>query len=125
MSTLNDKHKRECSSCFNIIRETEKSIECLTCGKWFHALTTCIDSFDSKIRNTIEVCQKCLANALPFQTLDDLDYEFTVNGNIVSEEDMDKLRNLKFNPFDASNNIALSENNANIDNRSKINCEYY
>ena len=71
------------------------------------------------------MCQKCLANALPFQTLDDLDYEFTVNGNIVSEEDMDKLRNLKFNPFDASNNIALSENNANIDNCSKINCEYY
>jgi hypothetical protein len=87
-----------------------------TCGKWFHALTTCIDSFDSKIRNTVKVCQKCLANALPFQTLDDLDYEFTVNGNIFSEEDMDKLRNLKFNPFDASNNIALSENNANIDN---------
>jgi hypothetical protein len=49
------------------------------------------------------VCQKCLANALPFQT----------------------LGNLKFNPFDASSNIALSENNANIDNRSKINCEYY
>ena len=96
-----------------------------TCGKWFHALTTCIDSFDSKIRNTIKVCQKCLAKALPFQTLDDLDYEFTVNGNIFSEEDMDKLRNLKFNPFDASNNIALSENNANIDNHSKINCEYY
>jgi hypothetical protein len=38
---------------------------------------------------------------------------------------MDKLRNLKFNPFDASNNIALSENNANIDNHSNINCEYY
>ena len=90
-------------ACYNIIRETQKSIECLTCGKWFHALTTCIDSFDSKIRNTIEVCQKCLANALPFQT----------------------LGNLKFNPFDASSNIALSENNANIDNRSKINCEYY
>jgi hypothetical protein len=71
------------------------------------------------------VCQECLANALPFQTLDDLDYQFTVNGNIVSEEDMDKLRNLKFNPFDASSNIALSENNANIDNSSKINCEYY
>ena len=125
MSTLNDKYKTECSSCFNIIRETQKSIECLQCEKWFHARTTCIDSFDSKIRSTIEVCQECLANALPFQTLDDLDYEFTVNGNIVSEEDMDKLRNLKFNPFDASNNIALSENNANIDNSSKINCEYY
>ncbi len=32
---------------------------------------------------------------------------------------------LKFNPFDTSNNIALSENNANLDKSSKINCEYY
>ena len=38
---------------------------------------------------------------------------------------MDRLRHLKFNPFDTSNNIALSENNANLDKSSKINCEYY
>jgi ASC-1-like (ASCH) protein len=31
----------------------------------------------------------------------------------------------KFNPFDTSNHIALSENNANLDKSSKINCEYY
>ena len=28
---------------------------------------------------------------------------------------------LKFNPFDTSNNIALSENNANLDKSAKIN----
>jgi hypothetical protein len=34
-------------------------------------------------------------NILPFQTLDELKYQFTVlSGNNVSEKDMDKLNNL-------------------------------
>ena len=67
-----------------------------------------------------------LAYSLPFQTLDDLDYEFTVlNGNNASEQNMDELRQLKFNPFDTDSNIALTENNANLSHSSKINCEYY
>ena len=80
----------------------------------------CIKPFDSNIGNTIDVCQICLKNALPSQTLDDLDYEF-----VLSKENMDRLNLLKFNPFDTNNNIALSENNANLDNLNKINCEYY
>jgi hypothetical protein len=72
------------------------------------------------------VCQKCSANTFPFQTVDDLDYELNIlNGNNVSEENMDRLKHLKFNPFDTNNNIALSENDANLDNLTKINCEYY
>ena len=75
--------------------------------------------------NTVEVCQKCLANNLPFQTLDDLDYELNVlNGNNVNEANMDRLKPLKFNPFD-TNNIALSQNSTNLDDPTKINCEYY
>ena len=67
-----------------------------------------------------------LTNILPFQTLDDLEYQLTVlNGNNVSEKDMDISNNLKFNPYDASNNIALSGNNTNLENSSKIDCEYY
>jgi hypothetical protein len=67
-------------------------------------------------------------NILPFQTLDELNYQFTVlNGNNVSEKDMDRLNNLKFNPYlkDTSSHIALSENNTNLENWSKIDCEYY
>ena len=72
------------------------------------------------------MCQHCLANSLPFQSLDDIEYQFTVSKGInISEEEMDRLMHLKFNPFDTSNNIALSENNANLDKSSKINCEYY
>ena len=67
-----------------------------------------------------------LAYSSPFQTLDDLDYEFTVlNGNNASEQNMDELRQLKFNLFDTDSNIALTENNANLSHSSKINCEYY
>ena len=74
-------------------------------------LSTCIKSFDPNIGNTIDVCQKCSANTFPFQTVDDLDYELNIlNGNNVSEENMDRLKHLKFNPFDTNNNIALSKN---------------
>ena len=66
----------------------------------------------------------CLKNALPFQTLDDLDYEYNVlNGNNISKENVARLKLLKFNPFDTNNNIALSGNNANLDNPNKINCQ--
>jgi hypothetical protein len=66
-----------------------------------------------------------LTNILPFQTLNDLEYQFTVlNGNNVSEKDMDRSNNLKFNPYDASSNIALSEKNTNLENSSKIDGEY-
>jgi hypothetical protein len=125
MSTLDSNQKKNCCSCLKIIHKTQKAIECLTCAKWFHAVSTCIKSFDPNIGNTIDVCQKCVDNTLPFHMLDDLDYELNVlNGNNLSEESMDRLKHLKFNPFE-TNNIALSENNANLDKPTTINCEYY
>ena len=111
-----------------MIQEKQKQVKCMTCGRRFHAVSPCVKSFDTNdiAKNSINTCQNCLAYSLPFQTLDDLDYEFTVlNGNNVSEQDMDRLRQLKFNPFDTDSNIALTENNANLNHSSKINCEYY
>lgn len=129
MATLNNEHKKKCFSCYKTTLKTQQTVDCLTCSNRFHAVSACIKSINSSIdnsTNTIDFCQHCLANSLPFQTLDDLDYELTVsNGNNISENEMDRLRHLKFNPFDANNNIALSENNANLDKSSKINCEYY
>ena len=120
MHTLDNNQKKKCCSCLKIIHKAQKAIECLTCAKWFHAVFTCIKSFDPNIGNTIDMCQKCLDNALPFQMLDDLDYELNLNGNNLSEESMDRLKHLKFNPFE-TNNIVLSENNANLDNPTTIN----
>ena len=109
MHTL-DSNKKKCCSCLKIIRKTQRAIKlCQMVSD--HAVSTCIKSFDPNIGNTIDVCQKCLANTLPFQTVDDLHYELNVlNGNNVSEENMDRLKYLKFNPFDTNNNIALSKN---------------
>ena len=103
-------------------------LKCLTCGRRFHAVSSCVKSFDTNViaESSINTCQNCLADSSPFQTLDDLDYEFTVlNGNNVSEQDMDRLRQLKLNPFDTDSNIALTENNAYLNYSSKINCDYY
>ena len=126
MHTLDNNQQLKCCACLKIINKTQRAIKCLTCDKWFHAVYACIKSFDTNNGNTIDVCQICLKSALPFQTLDNLDNEFNfLNGNNISKENMDRLKHLKFNPFDTNNNIALSENHANLDNPSKINCEYY
>ena len=64
-------------------------------------------------------------DSLPFQKLDDFDYEFTVlKGNNVRGV-MDRLSHLKLNLFDADSNIALTSNNENLNYSAKINCEYY
>ena len=73
MTTLNNERKMKCSSRFKTIQKTQKSIECLTCMNRFHAASACTGSFNSSIgNNTIDLCQNCLAESLPFQTLDDL-----------------------------------------------------
>ena len=37
--------------------------------------------------------------SLPFHSLDNLDYQFTVNNEIFSPGEMDRLSQLKYNPF--------------------------
>ena len=126
MFSLNN--KKDCSYCLKMIQEKQKQVKCMTCGRRFHVVSFCVKSFDTNniAENSINTCQNCLTYSLPFQTLDDLDYEFTVlNGNNVSEQDIDRLSQLEFNPFDTGSNIALTENNANLNHSSKINCEYY
>jgi hypothetical protein len=36
--------KKKCFSCFLEISKNHKSINCLTCGGWFHARTSCVKS---------------------------------------------------------------------------------
>ena len=38
-----------CSICSRIIRDKQKFIECLTCGRWFHAVPSCMKSFDTNV----------------------------------------------------------------------------
>ena len=66
---------------------------------------------------------------MPFQSLDDPDYELTViSQRNLSEVDMDRLSQLKFNPFQLSNDITLCGNSETSDtffNMNQINCNYY
>ena len=77
MATHKNKHKKKCYSCFKIIQETQKYIEChlcltLTCEKLFHAVSACAKSFDSSTNNTIvDMCQNFLSDTTTC-TLDDL-----------------------------------------------------
>jgi hypothetical protein len=86
---------------FKTIQKTEKSIECLSCMNRFHAVSACTMSFNSNIdNNTIDLCQNCLAESLPFQTLNDLEYEFTVlKGNNVRKDEMDRIKAFEIQPF--------------------------
>ena len=64
---------QKCSICSRIIPDKQKFIECLTCGRWFHAVPSCMKSFDTNViaKRSINTCQNCLDDSLPFQKLDD------------------------------------------------------
>ena len=49
-------------------------------------------------------------------------------GNRFSQNDMNRLNQLKFNPFGYNDNIALCDNNTNLDislETKNIKCDYY
>ena len=59
-----------------------------------------------------------------------LDYQFTVvtDNEKFSPRDMDRLSQLKYNPFQKNNDIALNGNSKNLDksfNINKTSCDYY
>ena len=68
-------------------------------------------------------------NPLPFQNLYDNEFEALNEINMTQlYRDMDILSQLRFNPFEGNQNIALSGSNFNLDlsfDTNKIPCEYY
>ncbi len=71
-----------------------------------------------------------MSNALPFQS-SDAEFESFIKASYtmqISQNDMDKLSQLKFNPFWSNKNIALSDNNnKELDtffNTNTIVCDY-
>ena len=87
-------------------------------------------AYDAK---EIEICHICLNESLPFQSLNDEDYEFTVKNNRhISERERDRLEGLKFNPFsdlrlaDAASLLKRNESNLGdlVDNEN-IDCNYF
>ena len=68
-------------------------------------------------------------NNFPFYSLTDSEFELASSVNKLSQSDsMDRLSQLKFNPFQPTKNIALSGYNTKLDtfcNTSEINCDYF
>ena len=67
-------------------------------------------------------------DSFPFHNLSKNEFETLNSKNRLSQNDMDRLSQLRFNPFQPDQNIALSGNNSEIDtsfNTNKINCDYF
>ncbi len=50
-----------------------------------------------------------------FHSLSNNEFEILNSTNKLSQSDMDRLSQMKFNPFQLNQNIALSANNLNLD----------
>ena len=67
-------------------------------------------------------------NPFPFQNLTNPEFTAINNENRFSQSDMDRLSQLRFNPFETNQNFALSDNNVELDlsfNTNIIQCDYY
>ena len=122
-------NKKICSACFCEIAIDKRGIVCVLCGRWFHAKNFCIKSPLTCQQTEIETCHLCLSDSLPFSSIDDINFNFTFGdySRLPSDEDMDRLMQLTFNPFDNSytttDNVDYDNNMfPNIDN---ITCKYY
>ena len=91
---------------------------------WFHARTSCVKSPLTCQQTEIDICNLCLNCTLPFYSIDDLELSFFLGNfnHIPSDEVMDKLTQLKFNPFDVGNNIL---NDQYSEGFNDLTCNYY
>jgi hypothetical protein len=75
-----------------------------------------------------DICHQCADKALPFRSLTQDEYTESVNPiSDLNQNDMDRLNQLKFNPFQYNDNVALSENNSSLDTYFDLNmltCNY-
>lgn len=76
----------------------------------------------SQTTDVISGCNHCW----PFHNTTNNGFETLCSANRLS--DMDKLCQLRFNPFELNQNTALSDNNSQLDSyfdTSKIQCDYF
>jgi hypothetical protein len=77
-----------------------------------------------------DICHQCADKALPFRSLTQDEYTLKALIHAISDlnqNDMDRLNQLKFNPFQYNDNVALSEKNSSLDTYFDLNmltCNY-
>jgi hypothetical protein len=75
------------------------------------------------------MCKKCVNTLLPFSSIDNSEFNF-IFGNynrIPNDNDIERLSELKFNPFDeniSTNSDAINTNMTSL-NLDNINCDYF
>ena len=116
-----------CSTCFRKITIDKSGISCVACGRWFHANNVGVKSPLTCQQTETDLCNILLSDALPFTSIDELDFNFTFGDftRLPSAEDMDKLMRLKFNPFDDKQSSTDFSNSQILDNFNNITCKYY
>ena len=102
----------------------------MICERWFHAKDVCIKSPLTCQQTEIDTCHMCLSNTLPFSSIEDLDFKFTFGdfSRFPSDDDMDRLMQLKFNPFSFDTKHATTINdhvNNMLTNIENLSCKYY
>jgi hypothetical protein len=67
-------------------------------------------------------------NPFPFHSITNSDFETLNYENRLSDNDKNRLSQIKFDPFHLNERIARSENNINLDtsfNTNDMNCDYF
>ena len=119
--------KKTCSSCYLEIGKNHKNISCVTCGGCFHARAACLKSPLKCQQTEIDTCDMCLTYSLPFHQIDDDEFEFIFGDftRFPKDEDMDRLKRLKFNPFSFSTDINSKTEYFLSENFECQDCNYY
>ena len=88
-----------CSICFRKITIDKSGISCVACRRWFLANNVCIKSPLTCQQMETDLCNICLSDALPFTSIDELDFNFTFGdfSRLPSAEDMGELQSISDN----------------------------
>ena len=139
--TFQCKNCNKCGMYDKMVAKNHHAIECNICCRWIHLKCNKLSekeyNFFQENKNMPFFCIKCMADYVPFLTLDDKQFELTAKGIDYTEEidlssifiSQPQLEMLdRFNA--AINNITfdLNEENNIIENENIIppaNCKYY
>jgi hypothetical protein len=100
----------------------EKFTQCIACQDWFHSVPHCLDLQETITSDSVFKYKKCHLSFFP-----NITHNETKMRDVFSKSDMDRLSQLKINPFTLNKKVALSENNINLDmpnNFDTVNCKF-
>ena len=107
-------------NALTVLKQNEEFTRCFTCNDLFHSVQHCLNSQKTVSNNSVFKCQNC--NLLMFPNLVDTEIK---TRDVFSKSDMDRLNQLKINPFALNKKVALNENNENLDMLNDLNSVDY